>query len=188
MNSFEKMSILIIAIQSAIILFAAIGAWFFGYNQKAINDRLSIIEKYRYEKEKAFESSKILEDKKQLRKLTIQIIDYYTWGAGTEKEEEVKTRTSEDKIEISKRIQILLDQGLDNDLLKNNKESLINWLGAYNMTEGILSSPSPLGEPSKKYIDGAFSEIFGKISAVHSSLKLSYTLIRKELQEQLKEN
>lgn len=171
--------------QVVLMLGMLIGAWYFGFYQKDVSDKLEKIEQYRYKKEKMAESSKNLEDKNQLRKLTIQIIDYYTWGAGMRKEQEIKDRTSEDKVKISKEIQFLLDQGLDNDLLKSDKKALMNWLDAYNMTEGILNSPSPLDEVDKKYIDGAFSKIFDDISAVHSDLKLSYALIRQEIQKEL---
>ncbi|MFC1546388.1 hypothetical protein ACFL4O_01565 [bacterium] len=185
MTAFESASILILTVQTIILLFAGCAAWYFGASQKDINERLSNIEKYRYEQEQKVEFSKNLKEKKQLRKLILEIFDSYTWGAGTPKEIEIKTRTYKDKINITKKIQKLLDQGFNIPILKNNKKALINWFKAYNMTEGILDG-QPLDEGQKKYIDGAFNDIDGYVSEVYSNLKLSYHHIRRGIEKELK--
>lgn len=136
MNKFKKQQRTLMIIQLVIMFGALMGAFYFGFKQNNVNNRLTKIEEYNLKQNKLQENSKIIQDKRNLRKITLSIIDYFSWNSAEERQE-VEKRTYQDKLNISKKISISLNNGLDNLLLKSDKEALLDWLLALNIASGI---------------------------------------------------
>jgi hypothetical protein len=161
MSGFEKWQVIVIVIQSGIFLMTFIAALYFGLKQKEVNETLAQIESYNHEQIKIQQDNKIIQETRDLRNIASKIMSFFIWGTSKEKEA-INNRTHEDNLIIAKVIKALLDDGIDNDLLKSNKNALHEWLNACDQISGLIQNSTEFYNLEK---EGGVKEIAGPISA-----------------------
>lgn len=160
MKRFEKYQILITLLQSVILLAAFLAALYFGIKQKNINDTLSDIALFNHNQTITQQNFKIVQETRDLRLITNKIVNFFNRST-TEQQKAMKNRSYEDILATANEIEILLNNGLDNDLLKGNKEALLEWLKASESISGVIKNPTEFYKMEK----GNSSVIMGPISA-----------------------
>lgn len=202
----DKFQTIVSIVQTGIMLMAFLGALYFGFKQKEVSEKLSSIEHYNYEQTLLDKKVVELTAKKELRNITIEIIEMFGWSNQHEKEL-IENRSREERLELIKRINNLLYDGLDNELLVNNEEALSKWLQAINYLEtyknfhpntkivgtivdekGERKDDKEASEKFDKYMVESMGRTVGRVLEVHSKLGLSLSLMSMELSKKLKEN
>ena len=196
MTRIDKWQIGISIVQTLLMLAAFSGAIYFGIKQQSINENLVSIEQYNHNKYLLLEESKLLSAKKELRMITIEIIDLFP----KQYQLPLEKMSRKKRTELVKRMDDLLLQGMDNTLLANNEESLLLWLKAINKLEpykgltdnmtffgDILDGLTPEEQFDKSMIKSMW-DAWGAVLQAHSKLGLSLSKMYFELSDKLKKD
>jgi len=203
MSKKNRTNIIISIIQTILMIIGVWGAIYFGKKQNEVNDRLTQIEKHNYEQKLLNEEVQLLKEKKQLRNITTEIIEIFSWRNQYERDK-IQKRTRKENLELIRKIDNLLYEGLDNRLLVGNKQALSKWLQAINyieMYKHISYDDIIVGKKTDKYgtkPDNSANENFDKLMVndmnnvftnilqIHSKLGLSLSKMSRELSKELK--